>query len=97
LADPKEIKTKYLSIPSEIVDIWQRIVDSISVLMCVPSLMINRLEPPELEVFRSNVSQENSFPSGTRMPLLGVYCETTARSRQRNMVVDAREDPVWAN
>jgi len=97
LGESGEIKTKYISIPSQIVDIWQRIVDSISVLLCVPSLMINRLEPPDLEVFRSNVGQENPFPSGTRMPLLGVYCETTAKTRKRNMVVDAREDPVWVD
>jgi transcriptional regulator with GAF, ATPase, and Fis domain len=84
------------AIPSQIVEIWQRIVDSISALLSVPTVMINRLEPPELEVFCSNVSSDNPFPSGTRMPLLGVYCETTARTRQRNQVEDARKDPIWA-
>lgn len=91
------METKNINIPSQIVEIWQRIVDSISVLLSVPSVMINRLEPPELEVFRSNISHDNPFPSGTRMPLLGVYCETTARSRQRNQVEDARKDPQWAD
>ena len=88
-------ETNNVNIPSQIVEIWQRIVDSISVLLSVPSVMINRLEPPELEVFRSNISRDNPFPSGTRMPLLGVYCETTARLRKRNMVEDARKDPLW--
>jgi len=83
-------------IPAQIVEIWQRIVDSISALLPVPSVMINRLEPTELEVFLSNNGCENPFPSGTRMPLLGVYCETTARARQRNQVDDARKDPIWA-
>ncbi|OPY84390.1 MAG: hypothetical protein A4E72_02269 [Syntrophus sp. PtaU1.Bin208] len=90
----QEIKT--IQIPSQIVEIWQRIVDSISTLLSVPSVMINRLEPAELEVFCSNISSVNPFPSGTRMPLLGVYCETTARMRKRNQVEDARKDPVWA-
>ncbi len=90
-------KTRNILIPSQVVEIWQRIVDSISVLLSVPSVMINRLEPQELEVFRSNISKDNPFPSGTRMPLLGVYCETTARSRQRNQVEDARKDPLWAD
>ena len=89
-------KTQNILIPSQVVEIWQRIVDSISVLLSVPSVMINRLGPRELEVFRSNISKDNPFPSGTRMPLLGVYCETTARSRQRNQVEDARKDPLWA-
>jgi len=90
-------KTQNILIPSQVVEIWQRIVDSISILLSVPSVMINRLEPQELEVFRSNISKDNPFPSGTRMPLLGVYCETTARSRQRNQVEDARKDPLWAD
>lgn len=84
-------------IPAQIVEIWQRLVDSISVLLSVPSVMINRIESPELEVFRSNISSENPFPSGTRMPLLGVYCETAARKRQKIQVVDARKDPEWAD
>lgn len=90
-------ETRSTAIPSEIVEIWQRIVDSISVLLSVPSIMINRLEPPDLEVFRSNISPNNPFPSGTRMPMLGVYCETAARKRQKVQVVDARKDPIWAD
>lgn len=90
------LETRTANIPVQIVEIWQRLVDSISVLLAVPSVMINRLEPPDLEVFRSNVSPNNPFPSGTRMPMLGVYCETAARKRQRIQVVDARKDPEWA-
>lgn len=90
-------KTSDVVIPSQVVDIWQRIVDSISTVLHVPSVMINRLEPPDLEVFRSNVHHDNPLPSGTRMPMLGVYCEATAKMRQRNMVEDARKDPQWAN
>jgi transcriptional regulator with GAF, ATPase, and Fis domain len=92
-----EIETKNVNIPSQIVEIWQRIVDSISALLSVPSLMINRLEPTVLEVFRSNISSDNPVPSGTRKPLLGVYCETTAKMRGKNKVEDARKDPQWVD
>lgn len=92
-----EPKTMNAQIPSRIVEIWQRIVDSISALLAAPSVMINRLEPAELEVFCSNTGPGNPFPSGTRMPSLGLYCETTARTRQRNRVVDALKDPRWAD
>ena len=67
-----ELAIKNTAIPSQIVEIWQQIVDSVSVLLAVPSVMINRLEPPELAVFRSNNSPDNPFPSGTRMQLAGV-------------------------
>jgi hypothetical protein len=92
-----ELETKDTAIPSQIVDIWQRIVDSISVLLGVPSVMINRLEPPELEVFRSNISSTNPLPSGTRLQMAGAYCATTAKRRQRVQVRDARKDPLWAD
>ncbi|MBN2440713.1 MAG: sensor domain-containing diguanylate cyclase [Spirochaetales bacterium] len=90
-------ETIHPDIPSQIVDIWQRIVDSISILLSVPSLMINKLEGPELEVFRSNDNPDNPFPSGTRMLKAGVYCEYTARTGKKNRVVDARKDPLWVN
>jgi hypothetical protein len=84
-------------IPDDIVGVWQRIVDLIAQMLVVPSVMINRLQPPELEVFRSNIIAANPFSSGTRMPLEGIYCESTARTRQRLSVVDARKDPAWAD
>lgn len=92
-----ELAVKNTNIPSQIVDIWQRVVDSVASLLLVPSVMINRLEPPELEVFRSNIGPDNPFPSGTRMDMAGVYCATVAEKRQRLLLEDARKDPVWAN
>lgn len=92
-----EQETRNTSIPSPIVGIWQRIVDVISDLLSVPSVMINRLEPPELVVFRSNISSNNPFPSGTRMQMAGIYCEAAAKRRQRVQIEDARKDPLWAD
>jgi len=84
-----------IAIPDEVVDRWQQIVDTIASLLPVPSVMINRLDPPELEIFRSNIGKDNPFPSGTRMPLEGVYCESAARRRRHVEVTDARTDPEW--
>lgn len=90
-------EVKDLVIPSEIVDVWQQVVDSIADMLSIPSVMINRLEPPELEILRSNVGPENPFPSGTRMQLAGVYCATAALRRRKLQVTDARADPEWAD
>lgn len=92
-----ELKTRNETIPSQIVEIWQRVVNSISDLLSVPSVMINKLDPPELEIFRSNISPDNPFPSGTRMEMAGVYCEAAAKRRQKVQVVDARKDPLWVD
>lgn len=84
-------------VPSGIIDIWQRVVNVISELICVPCVMINRLTPPELEVFLSNTSKENPFPSGTRMKLAGLYCEAAVKKGQLVQVHDAGKDPDWAD
>ncbi len=84
-------------IPDEVIARWQELVDTISAMVAVPSVMINRIDPPYLDVFRSNLSPENPFPTGTRMPLLGVYCATTAAKRKKLQVNDARKDPEWAD
>ena len=77
-----ELEVKDTIMPSQIVEIWQRVVDSAAILLSVPSVMINRLEPPELEVFRSNISPDNPFPAGTRTQMAGIYCEAAAKKRQ---------------
>lgn len=84
-------------IPDHIVNHWQHVVDAVADLLSLPSVMINRLEPPDLEVFCSNISPNNPFPSGTRMPMAGVYCAMTAKKHQKLQVNDARNDPQWAD
>lgn len=92
-----EFEIKNTVIPNYIIERWQSFVDTVSEIVAVPSAMINRIDPPELEIFRSSLNSDNPFPSGTRMPLLGVYCETAAKKRQMIKVTDARKDPVWAD
>lgn len=84
-------------VPETFVDKWQRFVDIISEMLSIPSVMINRLDPPELEIFRSCSNPNNPFPAGTRMPMAGIYCESAAIKRKKVKVVDARIDPQWAN
>ncbi len=92
-----ELETKDTVIPSQIVEIWQRVVDSAAALLRVPSVMINRLEPPELEIFRTNTSPGNPFSSGAKMQAAGLYCTAVAQKRHMLQVHDARKDPVWAD
>jgi GAF domain-containing protein len=88
---------KSLDIPASIVEVWQQVVDSLSDLLDIPSVMINRIVPPELEVFLASVGPGSVFPAGARAPLAGVYCEAAARRRSAVRVVDARKDPEWVD
>ncbi|MDZ7616829.1 MAG: ATP-binding protein [Patescibacteria group bacterium] len=92
-----ELTIHNATIPDHVIARWQDVVDVISDLAAVPSAMINRLDPPELEIFRSSAGPENPFRVGTRMPLMGVYCEMAARMRNRVQVTDARKDPQWSD
>lgn len=90
-------KIKNELIPTHIIERWQVFVNTISEFVSIPSAMINRIDPPELEVFRSSMNADNPFPTGTRMPLMGVYCETAAERREKVEVTDARKDPEWVD
>jgi signal transduction histidine kinase len=92
-----ELTAKDVDIPFCVVEVWQRIADVISASLAVPAVLITRIEPPDLEIFRTNIGPGNPFASGSRMPLLGLYCEATAKTRQRNRVEDARKEPLWAD
>lgn len=84
-------------IPQSIIELWQEVVDSAASLLSVPSVMINKLDPPDLEILRSNSDPANPLPTGTRMPLMGLYCEAAAKEKKMLAVTDARKDPVWAD
>ena len=92
-----ELKIRNTVIPAHIVNHWQNVVDAIANLLSVPSVMINRLDPPDLEVLRLNISPNNPFSPGSRMPMAGLYCEAAAKRRQKVQVIDARKDPEWAD
>ncbi len=92
-----ELAAKDVDIPFCVVQIWQRIVDAISASLAVPAVLITRIEPPDLEIFRTNVGRNNPFATGSRMPMLGLYCEATAKTTRRNCVEDARKDALWAD
>lgn len=93
----KGFDAKNDAIPDEIIKLWQRIVDSVAIFLSVPGVMINRLEPPDLEVFRSNNSPVNPLPSGTRMPMDGLYCTDVALRRHSLSVTDAAHDGQWSD
>ena len=92
-----DLTTRDTAIPDQMVATWQRVVNIAAGILGVPSVMVNRLEPPELEIFRSNISPANPFPSGTRMQMAGVYCAAAAMQREKIQVNDARTDPLWKN
>ena len=91
-----EYKIKNSVIPEKIITQWQNIVDAISDLLSVPCAMINRVNPPDLEIFRSSNRPDNPMPSGVRLPLADAYCRNTLQKQRQVTFTDARKDPVMA-
>ena len=74
---------------------WQSIVDILADLCEVPSAIITRVDPPQIEVYRASRGEENPYRSGQRVDLANHYCEEVINSRRRLLVEDARKSERW--
>lgn len=88
-----------VSIPSDVLRQWQRIVDLLANIVRVPSAVVCKLEPPNYthySVISSSASPENPFPAGDVFAMdMGTFCETVIKSRAPLLVANAREEEAW--
>ena len=85
------------ALPESIVSTWQKIVNAAANSLGTPCVMINRITPPELEVFRSSTVSEHMFPAGAHFPMAGLYCTHVASEKQYLSVPNALKDSRWAD
>jgi PAS domain S-box-containing protein len=91
-----DIPPKKPDIPLEIQSGWQRIVDLMAGILSVPAGLIMKVDPPQIEVYLSSVTENNPLPKGTRAEYgIGMYCETVMEKRAPLLVPDASKDPAW--
>jgi PAS domain S-box-containing protein len=82
--------------PPETLRKWQEIVDLLAEIVHVPSALIMRVEPPNIQVFLSSESQGNPYEAAETAPLnTGLYCETVMKTRRPLLVPDALGDEDW--
>jgi len=75
---------------------WQEIVDLLAEILCVPSALIMKVEPPNIKVFVSSKSAGNPYETGELACLnTGLYCETVMKTRKLLLVPDALQDENW--
>ena len=97
---PREVglsmSTAVIQVPFELVQKWQEIVDVIAEIIHVPSALVMKVEPPNIKVFVSSVSNGNPYERDELAPLnTGLYCETVMKTRQSLLVPDALRDEEW--
>jgi signal transduction histidine kinase len=87
-----------LDISDEVLIEWQKIVDLMADIIDVPTALINRVHPSEIEVFVASATAGNPYQKGSRLGLnTGLYCEEVMARRDKLLVLDARQDPKWAH
>lgn len=89
------ITTQNMDIPKAFLEKWQKTLDVMAAVVCVPSGLIMKVHAEEIEVFVAS-SGENPYKRGAREKLnSGLYCETVMKNKAPLLVSDARQNPEW--
>ena len=95
LSKEQRIRKEYIRISDEIVNSWQKIVDTMAEVMDVPAALIMKVDHPYIEVFSSSGSKSNPYKAGDREHLTGLYCEEVIKRKERLLVPNALKDKKW--
>jgi two-component system, NtrC family, sensor kinase len=77
---------------------WQKTVDLMAHLFEVPSGLIMKVHPTQLEVLVSSQTENNPYQVNEKADLnTGLYCETVIAQREELHVANALEDSNWNN
>ncbi|MCA1795015.1 MAG: hypothetical protein LC660_14305, partial [Desulfobacteraceae bacterium] len=90
-----EQKNDEALIPDSLMGKWQNIVDLLADVLTVPSAIITRVYPPEIEVICSARHPNNPYKSGDRALMAKHYCEAVVSNNQKLQVTYAPKDPAW--
>jgi transcriptional regulator with GAF, ATPase, and Fis domain len=93
----QEIIVSDTAIPDSILDKWQNVVDIMAEILLVPSAILTRVDPPEIEVVRSAQQKENPYKAGDKVAMANHYCETVITKKEKLHISYAPSDPAWYN
>jgi PAS domain S-box-containing protein len=84
------------TISDEMLVKWQRIVDLLSKIFEARSVLILRLDPPQLEVLAASMAGGNPYKAGCKAELgSGLYCEKVMAQCRPLVVRNALAEPEW--
>ncbi|WP_047047814.1 EAL domain-containing protein [Vibrio mexicanus] len=93
-----KINTHDLAIPSQMLEGWQHIVDLLAEIINVPSALIMRIHPKDIEVVSSSLVMPNPYTPGDKESLgQGLYCETVIDTQSPLLIPNAVKDTYWCN
>ncbi|MCD4715430.1 MAG: hypothetical protein K8R45_01665, partial [Desulfobacterales bacterium] len=83
LSKEPKISKEYIRITDNILESWQKIVNTMAEMMNVPSALIMKVDHPYIEVFCSSISKNNPYKAGDREHLAGLYCEEVIKKKEK--------------
>ncbi len=86
-----------ITVPQEVIQKWQRIVNIMAEIMDVPAALIMKVELPYIKVFRSSKTRNNPYTVGAKEHLYGsgLYCEHVVKTKKKLSVPNALRDKHW--
>jgi len=91
----QKINSEELTISDDLIQKWQKIVNTIAQIIDVPTALIMKVEPPYLEVICSNLSSENPYKIGEKQNWVGHYSKHVIISKKMLLVPNAIKDRQW--
>ena len=91
----KTISTQDTALTEETLHKWQNVVDIMANVLNVPSAIVTRAQPPQIEVLRSSKTPQNPYRAGDRVTMAKHYCETVLLENRKLQISYAPGDPLW--
>jgi two-component sensor histidine kinase len=85
-------------IPGLVYKKWQGIVDLVAGILHVPTGLLTRLTPENLEIFVASNTEGNPYKRNDKDRLgIGMFCETVVGTQMRKIVDDTDATEYWKN
>jgi transcriptional regulator with GAF, ATPase, and Fis domain len=91
----ERIRIKETAIPEEVLGKWQKIFDIMADILTVPSAIVTRVDPPQIEILRSAQVPGNPCKSDDKVTMAKHYCEAVVTENRKLQVSYAPKDPLW--
>ena len=95
--DPKPNPFTREKLPKEVLDEWQRLIDSMAMQFGVPAGLVTRVDRDRIEILLSSATKGNPYKAGcvAQYPDSGWYCERTLAKRVLNLIPNALKSALW--
>lgn len=74
---------------------WQVIVEIMAKLISVPSAIITKVDPPDIEVLFASTNPDNPYAQGLRVTMNNHFCEGVVRSQSKLLIPNALRSDEW--